>query len=66
MHTQPMANSDGRFSAPTEVDARCRKRECLGIRATEETWDSHCGGYTDWRYTCTACGHVWWVEGPDS
>jgi RecJ-like exonuclease len=29
-------------------------------------WESSCGGYDDYKYRCNACGHTWWVEGPDA
>ncbi len=29
-------------------------------------WESSCGGYEDYQHRCNACGHTWWVEGPDA
>ena len=29
-------------------------------------WDSSDGAYTDEHFRCTACGHEWWIEGPDA
>jgi hypothetical protein len=31
-----------------------------------ELWESDCGGYEDHKFTCLTCGHVHWVDGPDS
>ena len=31
-----------------------------------ELFESSCGGYEDYRYTCTVCGAVHWVDGSDS
>ncbi len=28
--------------------------------------ESSCGGYDDYKYRCRACGHSWWVDGPDA
>lgn len=64
MHTQPMSESDGTFDEPKKTDRECRK---CGVHAvTYETWDSSDGGYTDYKYTCGACGHTWWIDGIDS
>lgn len=62
-HTKPMADSEGTFSDEHQSERPCR--ECSGL-VTYHTWDSSCGAYTDYRYTCTECGHGWWVEGSDS
>lgn len=64
MHTQPMADSDGDFSPAEKCDGECHK--CKAQQVTYESWESSCGGYTDYKYTCGACGHSWWVDGPDS
>lgn len=64
MHTKPMAETEGTFRAPEPTKYTCRK--CGKREATCATWDSSCGGYEDDKYTCGACGHSWWVEGPDS
>ena len=65
MHTGPMKDSDGTFSAErvcTRPCAHCRKQtDHKGL-----TWDSSCGGYTDYKFTCLTCGAVHWVEGSDS
>jgi DNA-directed RNA polymerase subunit M/transcription elongation factor TFIIS len=62
MHTGPVP---GTFTEePKPSDAACRK--CGKQAVTRTTWDSSCGGYTDYRYDCTACGHRWWIEGADA
>lgn len=59
-----MSEHEGTLSKPEEKKYECRK--CGAIEATCQEWDSSCGGYTDYKYTCGACGHVRWVEGSDS
>lgn len=64
MHTQPMADSDGKFANMKPCEGKCLKcgKEEVGYRE----WESSCGGYEDYQYTCRACGHSWWVDGIDS
>ena len=66
MHTEPMPESAGTFSKPEEQLYRCYG--CGKETAQCKAWDSSCGGYTDYKYTCTdpACGKVHWEEGADS
>lgn len=64
MHTAPMKDSEGDFGEPEHSDDKCRK--CGTDRVFFRRWDSHCGGYTDLLYECRACGHMWWIEGPDA
>ena len=64
MHTKPMAESEGDFS--NERPAQCPCRKCAKSNVTVRTWDSSCGGYEDFKYTCPDCGHYWWIEGADS
>jgi hypothetical protein len=64
MHTKPMAEYEGEFSNARCVEHQCRK--CGGTAATREQWNSHCGGYTDYKFTCEFCGAVTWTEGPDA
>ena len=33
---------------------------------TVEQFDSSCGGYEDYKYTCITCKHGFWIDGPDS
>lgn len=65
MHTEPMKESDGVFT-DTKTEVRfcnhCQKSTTFSVA----TWDSSCGGYTDWKYTCEVCGRGWWEEGIDS
>lgn len=65
MHTGPMSETQGDLS-----DARESSRKCPKCQAamTVETWESSCGGYEDYKYTCTdaKCRHVVWVDGIDS
>jgi DNA-directed RNA polymerase subunit M/transcription elongation factor TFIIS len=63
-HVGPMAEHEGEFDKPVAVDRACRK--CGKREVTMETWDSSDGAYTDEKYTCGACGHSWWVDGPDA
>ncbi len=62
----PMAEHEGTFQPAEEKRHRCYK--CKQDTVKMETWDSSCGGYTDYKYTCEnpACKHVWWVDGIDS
>lgn len=63
-HFGPMPDSAGDFSEPQATDTHCRK--CDSATVTVQTWESHDGAYTDYRYECAACGHHWWIEGPDA
>jgi predicted SprT family Zn-dependent metalloprotease len=64
MHTKEMSEFDGDFSPPSEEKYTCYK--CKQKAVTCQKWESSCGGYEDYKYECKACGHSWWVEGPDS
>jgi len=65
MHDKPVAEQDGRFSEPSVAQIPCLK--CLSqASVTVRCWDSSCGGYTDYKFTCQACRHTWWVDGIDS
>ena len=54
----------GTLSEKEEKLYKCRK--CGKKEAECRSWDSICGGYTDYRYDCRACGHRWWGEGSDA
>lgn len=58
----PMTEDEGELGPETPSDRRCK----CGEPMTVQSWDSHCGGFTDWKYTCTACSRFVWVEGIDS
>jgi hypothetical protein len=59
-----MPESAGTFG--DEKVASCKCRKCGGGPVHEKCWESSCGGYENFKYTCQACGHSWWVEGIDS
>lgn len=61
-----MPDSAGDFSPPEEKLYKCHK--CSQQTAQCQLWESSCGGYEDYKYTCINpdCKYVWWVEGPDS
>ena len=66
MHTKPMSDDEGTFQDPLpDVGRACPK--CGGAMVCEP-WESSCGGFTDYRYTClsTTCKHVLWIDGIDS
>ena len=58
-----VAETDGTFAKPKSSDRPCPK--CGEQKVTYETWESSCGGYDDYKFTCE-CGHFWWVDGGDS
>lgn len=65
MHTQPLPESAGTFREPEDQRADCpycRGRACVIVTL----WDSHCGGFTDAKLECQACGKVRWIDGPDA
>lgn len=47
-------------------DATCECRKCKSDAVIYRTVTSSCGGYEDEQYKCEACGHSWWVDGPDA
>jgi hypothetical protein len=65
MHTKPMAEHEGSFGPAKEAQRRCPKCDAP---MSVKTWESSCGGYEDEKYSCSneRCGHVVWVDGPDS
>ncbi len=66
MHTKPMSESEGEFQDVERFpEMACRKCGKVG-GVTCKPWESSCGGYTDYKYTCVNCGHVWWIDGIDS
>lgn len=66
MHSQPMAESDGKFDETEQLPGvPCRKCGAVG-GVSYRVWESSCGGYTDCKYSCATCGQYWWVDGPDA
>ena len=67
-HIKPMAESEGDFTKTEETGRLCYKETSDG-RCNEpmtcQVWESGCGGYEDYKYTCSK-GHVEWVDGIDS
>ncbi len=64
-HTGPMPESAGEFTDTHQSLRSCRKCQKVTHHRCE-TWDSSCGGYTDYKYTCLECSAVHWVDGCDS
>lgn len=57
----------GTFNAPEANVYTRRCRKCDKETAHKcESWESSCGGYEDYKYTCSTCGTVHWVDGIDS
>ncbi len=66
MHTAPMSELDGQFTEALPTERECDK---CGAPMTVQEWDSSCGGFTDYKYTCTnrpQCQRIYWVDGGDS
>lgn len=64
MHTEPMSELEGNFDQEKLIDYPCNK--CKNPKVIENKWDSSCGGYEDYKYTCPKCNYIWWVDGIDS
>jgi len=65
MHKE-MSEYEGVFQKSSSCFYKCIK--CGKNTATYEVWESSCGGYEDYKYTCQnpECKHVWWIDGIDS
>ena len=64
-HPAPMPDSAGDFSSAGQSKRFCK--HCKGDTVFKcEKWESSCGGYEDYKYTCTCCQHGFWIEGCDS
>jgi hypothetical protein len=65
MHTKPMSESQGRLGDEKPAGT-CPK--CNNETLVVQTWDSSCGGYEDYKYSCKTpgCGHTHWIDGIDS
>lgn len=66
MHDKTYDDSKGTLSEPEPKKYTCIR--CRQNTATCQEWESSCGGYEDYKYTChnPDCGHVWWIDGPDA
>lgn len=64
MHTTPMADSEGDFGERHKSSVSCPK--CSEKNCVYQVWESHCGGFEDYFYTCESCKKTWWVDGIDS
>lgn len=56
--------NEGAFEATVDTDMSCRVCSAVAVKASP--WSPSDGGSEDTKFTCTACGHVWWVDGPDA
>lgn len=63
-HMGDMPESAGTFTKGSATDRICRK--CGNQTVRVELWESNDGAYEDEKFTCTTCGHVYWVDGIDS
>ena len=64
MHIKPMKDNEGQFGSWKKSEAPCVR--CGHLSVEYRSWDSSCGGYTDYKCRCTNCGKTWWEEGPDA
>lgn len=64
-HTGPMHESEGTFGPAVREGRYCSTCK-RNTPHKAEKWDSSDGAYTDYKYTCTVCGTVHWVDGIDS
>lgn len=64
-HTGQMRDSYGTFGMSRTIHIPCR--QCGQTdQVTYQVWESNDGAFEDEKYTCSACGKVWWVDGIDS
>ena len=40
----------------------CKEEKLFDV----QLWESSCGGFEDYKYTCPSCKHGFWIDGPDS
>lgn len=64
-HFGPMHDSAGTFTPEGSAHRHCQCCKAVTLH-TCDAWHSDCGGYEDYRYQCTTCKAVHWVDGPDS
>lgn len=65
MHAKAITEKAGTFTDSKTVMLYCSS---CGTKTPHEeaTWESSCGGYEDYKFTCSVCDKVSWVDGPDS
>lgn len=59
-----MSESQGLFTRGAKTNRICAKCHRRTVRV--QLWESRDGAYEDEKFTCTNCGHVYWVDGIDS
>ncbi len=61
-----MSEDDGNFSKIEVNLYDCLK--CKQKTVICKVWESSCGGYEDYKYTCqdSNCKYYWWIDGIDS
>jgi uncharacterized protein with PIN domain len=64
MHTGPMNESQGEFTKGSATNRICQKCGKQTVRV--QVWESSDGAYEDEKFTCTSCGHIYWIDGIDS
>lgn len=64
MHINSVPESSGDLNEPKQTDRTCVN--CKQQTVTYQIWESSCGGYEDFKYTCSNCKKVWWIDGIDS
>ena len=57
--------TSGDFTGETQVSRYCSKCKVHTMHREQE-WESSCGGHEDYKYTCTTCNTVQWIDGCDS
>jgi hypothetical protein len=57
--------TSGEFTGENQESRYCSKCKVVTMHR-ERKWESSCGGYEDYKYTCTVCGTSHWVDGCDS
>ena len=63
-HTRQYGESEGTLQPAQPHPEPCPK--CHQKTVTVQVWESSCGSYEDYKYTCATCRHVWWIDGIDS
>jgi transposase-like protein len=64
-HMAPIPESAGTFEKDSHpADSPCRK--CSSTKVRYKVWESSCGSYEDYKFTCPDCNYEWWIDGIDS